>query len=362
MARQNTATKEGLTNDMHQHSPEIRSIRGLIPALHPLQSQAMSEFFGTPSYWFLQDGGLLRFGPGVEPAASETFTVEADGIPMKMRLDVDPAQHSGLHWNDYQGRSRLLAWSLANERLLMRLSEALGASLIPIEQDIAVENGVWLAFALDDESYDDQPGARTLGSILFPAAWLGRLLSRASPMDEHDSKMMLDYWRNTPLPCSINFSGPAFTPTELTQVNPGDVVLVSNSRKLNVELQTSRRAWPLTASQRGWHISGDMRILPHANQENQHMNETDLNNETETPEISPEEAAIRALPVHLSFELAQLELSVNDLTSLQPGYVFALPAQVEGANVTIRANGRNVGRGEIVAIGETIGVRVLSWS
>src|SRR3546814_4808621 len=50
--------------------------------------------------------------------------------------------------------------------------------------------------------------------------------------------------------------------------------------------------------------------------------------------------------LQLAFDIGRLEVSVGDLASLQPGYVFALPAQLQGANVTIRANGRTAGRGE----------------
>ena len=55
-------------------------------------------------------------------------------------------------------------------------------------------------------------------------------------------------------------------------------------------------------------------------------------------------------------------LRLSDIAGLQPGYVFALPAHLEGANVTIRANGRVAGQGELVAVGDTLGVRLLSWS
>jgi len=74
------------------------------------------------------------------------------------------------------------------------------------------------------------------------------------------------------------------------------------------------------------------------------------------------DAATRSLPVLVEFELGRLELTVGELAGLQPGYVFPLPAFVEGANVTIRANGRASGRGELVAVGDTLGVRLVSWS
>ena len=44
------------------------------------------------------------------------------------------------------------------------------------------------------------------------------------------------------------------------------------------------------------------------------------------------------------------------------GRAAALEFAREGANVTIRANGRVAGQGELVAVGDTLGVRLLSWS
>ena len=82
----------------------------------------------------------------------------------------------------------------------------------------------------------------------------------------------------------------------------------------------------------------------------------------ETGADNGQDRALRSLPVQVAFEIGQLELSMGDLASLQPGYVFSLPAHLEGANVTIRANGHAAGRGEVVAVGDTLGVRLLSWN
>lgn len=84
------------------------------------------------------------------------------------------------------------------------------------------------------------------------------------------------------------------------------------------------------------------------------------NDDNAAPAAAVEDPA-RNLPVRVEFEIGQVELSLGELADLQPGYVFALPAQLEGANVVIRANGRASGRGEVVAVGETLGVRLLSW-
>ena len=74
------------------------------------------------------------------------------------------------------------------------------------------------------------------------------------------------------------------------------------------------------------------------------------------------DALARRLPVDIAFELGRSELRIGELSALQPGYVFPLAAPVEGMNVTIRANGQAVGQGELVAVGDTLGVRLLSWT
>ena len=85
-------------------------------------------------------------------------------------------------------------------------------------------------------------------------------------------------------------------------------------------------------------------------------------NENDESAATAGEDPARSLPVRVEFEIGQVELSLGELADLQPGYVFALPAHLEGANVVIRANGRASGRGEVVAVGDTLGVRLLSWS
>ena len=91
------------------------------------------------------------------------------------------------------------------------------------------------------------------------------------------------------------------------------------------------------------------------------MNDNETSVSTTTVEVD-EDAGARKLPVKIEFEIGRIEMSVGELSTLQSGYVFALPAHLEGANVVIRANGRAAGRGEVVAVGDTLGVRLLSWS
>src|SRR3546814_2588586 len=114
----------------------------------------------------------------------------------------------------------------------------------------------------------------------------------------------------------------------------------------------------------GWRIAAAAQPLPSPTEPSMTNDETPNDAEGAQDagaEAGSGDALVRNLPVQLAFDIGRLEVSVGDLASLQPGYVFALPAQLQGANVTIRANGRTAGRGEVVAMGDTIGVRLLAW-
>jgi type III secretion system YscQ/HrcQ family protein len=87
-------------------------------------------------------------------------------------------------------------------------------------------------------------------------------------------------------------------------------------------------------------------------------------NPTTVPPPAPAAAAqlkVDDLPVQIQFDLAQMEITVGQLRTIAPGYSFELPA-VPGRLVTIRANAREVGTGELVDLGENLGVRIVSWN
>lgn len=73
---------------------------------------------------------------------------------------------------------------------------------------------------------------------------------------------------------------------------------------------------------------------------------------------APDDAGMDDLPVSLVFELGRSVLSLGELKRLNPGAVVTLP-DVTSETVDVVANGKRVGRGEIVRIGESLGVRVV---
>lgn len=72
----------------------------------------------------------------------------------------------------------------------------------------------------------------------------------------------------------------------------------------------------------------------------------------------PEDTELAMVPVHLVFELGRLDLPLAEVQRLAPGVVLPLAAPVAG-EVDILGNGRRIGRGVMVRIGDSIGVRIV---
>jgi len=63
------------------------------------------------------------------------------------------------------------------------------------------------------------------------------------------------------------------------------------------------------------------------------------------------------IPVKLLFELGRMELSLAEIRQLAPGALLSLQRPLEDS-VDILANGRRIGRGHLVQIGDSLGIRI----
>jgi len=68
---------------------------------------------------------------------------------------------------------------------------------------------------------------------------------------------------------------------------------------------------------------------------------------------------INELNLPVKFELDTVSLPVVQLSALRPGYVVELPVTVNAARIRLTAYGQMIGLGELVTVGEHLGVRVL---
>lgn len=73
---------------------------------------------------------------------------------------------------------------------------------------------------------------------------------------------------------------------------------------------------------------------------------------------SLDDAALDQLPVRLVCEVGRLELSLGELRKLDEGSLLAMSRPVEAA-VDLLVNGRSMGRGRLVEIGDGLGVQIV---
>jgi type III secretion protein Q len=66
---------------------------------------------------------------------------------------------------------------------------------------------------------------------------------------------------------------------------------------------------------------------------------------------------LASVKVHLVFELGRSDLTVGEVSQLAPGTLLPLARPVEDA-IDIVANGKRIGTGTLVQIGDSIGIRV----
>lgn len=77
--------------------------------------------------------------------------------------------------------------------------------------------------------------------------------------------------------------------------------------------------------------------------------------------VAASSGLIDDVPVRVTFDLGEREIPLGDLRTLQPGYLFNLGRDPRNT-VSIRANGRLIGEGELVDIEGRVGVSVLRFT
>jgi type III secretion protein Q len=72
-----------------------------------------------------------------------------------------------------------------------------------------------------------------------------------------------------------------------------------------------------------------------------------------------EPIAVSELDVPVQLEIDTVALTVSQLSAMRPGYVLGLPTLAADAQVKLIAHGQTIGHGELVMVGEQLGVRII---
>ncbi|MFN0065328.1 MAG: type III secretion system cytoplasmic ring protein SctQ [Chlamydiales bacterium] len=99
--------------------------------------------------------------------------------------------------------------------------------------------------------------------------------------------------------------------------------------------------------------------------------ENTMDEEMEELEVEDEKIALEGnfvskkqdfekLPINLKVEVGRVRMTVQELTELSPGNLIELNVAPE-QGVDLVVNGKKVGKGELIRMGESLGVRILSF-
>ncbi len=102
-------------------------------------------------------------------------------------------------------------------------------------------------------------------------------------------------------------------------------------------------------------------IMPDEDSELSELKEDKSNEPTEPKEAAKPTFPIDQLPVVITFEAGQKQMTLDQLQQVHEGYTFELDQKPED-QVQIFANGHSIGQGEWVQINEHLGVRITHLS
>jgi type III secretion protein Q len=331
---------------------EQRAFSRRLRRLAPEAAAALRDLFRERDYLILEGNPetTWRFGPapGISPPAAIL-----DGVHEQLSMSIANdgwCDHLGARaWWDFTADSRLLAWALAHSGLLEGLGRILREPLMPSALTAGPlahsDTNVALSFLVTTAD-----GRTTTGCVSLSAQMVARLVSHPG---WRPAAATAPDWLKLPATVRVELPGVAFPLGELSASQIGDVLILGNKavcwRKFHVTLVGAHG----DRQMRTWSVCYDGTRLT--------VTAGLLNSPTELIMSDPKATgAADNIPVSLDFDLGSIELPLGELAALRPGYVFELAGSLEKLRVVIRANGTRVGIGELVAVGEVLGVQLLA--
>lgn len=339
------------------------SLREHLRAIPPERAEAATRLLSAGDRLIRETEGIrLELRPDVPQQPPHATTVVLTHAHGRISLVITAEHGSGAigdrTWQDFDGDSRLLAWSLAYEPLLAELSELFGVPLLPVELLPAPaspgETWHWLGLRFDRGESSHCEGMLGLDRSMLDAAASAEGWARggegASRLGRND----------VPLSCRLRLPTQVLQASTLKSIQSGDVLIVGHrsstisALRLNADTGLAdvdtRYAWAASAETGGITVT---RALTEAELRNDTMNQD--------PPVEATDAAadVRdAIPIRVELLLDTLELSLTELERIGAGQVLSLAQPVDGARVVLRANGKAFGSGELVSLGELLGVKV----
>jgi flagellar motor switch/type III secretory pathway protein FliN len=291
----------------------------------------------------VQAGGLIwywQITPGAQVRDWIVLSSHDSQLRIGLHGDAIGLDTRQVDWRQYEGATQLLAWTACHEPVIELLRAVFRTDWVPeiithppdahtdtsrVRAQFAIQRGDgatvvtgvaelavhWLEGLAQRE---DQSRAR-------PHAFLSRIPARLPMvMDELD-----------------------ITPQDLVQIERGCILRLDNklllSKQPRVAIRIGCISWLADMSDLRATVTGFA-----------------ANSSGELP--MKDTVEVTTLPVRLSFTAGRLIVPFGNLSEVGPGYVFELDKRLDDQVITVHANETPVAVGELVSIGDMVGVRI----
>lgn len=237
-----------------------------------------------------------------------------------------------------------LSWIEPVEVLLGASLPGDGLRVIPVTPPTTDAPPCMTTLAIDITIGEAAPLAASLHMSQAAAARVATLFERhARPAPDP-----LDMLR---LPIAVQAADAPLTLGELHSLQPGDVVMLDclPDQQLLLRLGESLQTRVRRSGENLECLAPLIAVTPERN---------DVM--TQTAAASDLDVSLDDLPIKLVCQIGSVELSLAQLREMGPGSLLQMTSRAQDG-VDLMVNGRRVGRGELVTIGEGLGVRLLEF-
>ncbi|TWG99542.1 type III secretion protein Q [Mesorhizobium sp. J18] len=290
--------------------------------------------------------------PSTVPAAASAIRFSIDGEPGELILPSALIEEWVDAIDPEADRDRLAPehFALLVECLLggelSRLEAYFDCRIVfaAIQREATAPDGNVLTFSLER-------GGDVMPCVLqLEPAWAARLghaldaIHGAKPPLRLDIPASVSIWRGVTV----------ISVADLRSLRPGDVIVpeeMNTDQDAAVAIIADRFAVPVKAVGEGWLLTAGLGALA-ATKWEWTMDQT-----KKPSTVKVEDSDLEELPVTLVFEVGRMAMPLREVSGLTPGAVIEV-TDMSSLAVDLLANGKRIGRGEIVRIGDGFGVQV----
>jgi flagellar motor switch/type III secretory pathway protein FliN len=283
----------------------------------------------------------------------EYVTLAADDASLQIALDGDVVglQTPQLDWRSCSGQTRLLAWTVCHEPLIELLRAVFRRDWVPTSMASTDPHDVSLDLRAGFAVQRADGSVVATGVAAFAAHWAEMPRTRPDFCEPRRSRLHL----GVSAQLAVVIDECTATPADVAQIARDSIVRLDN-RTLATQPRIQIRAGAVH-----WlaNVSGVSSTVVGRTAPDSPFDYTLTGERTMSEDRSTERALdLGALPVRLTFHAGRLLLPFGALAQVGAGYVFELDRQLDDQVITVHANDTPIAVGELVAIGDLVGVRI----